>query len=277
MKKLPGTLITGLALIAVTNSVALVGVNYNRSGEPDVVAVLTERELRLPYRFGFMKENSGIAFKIQWRIGYSAPYGGGHYAQWEQAIWLDKEKLESLGFNLSKPLTSENAKRFYQKMLPRSAYLVLEYDGDMHKRTIKQRKNELNKQQLLLTNNPENEEFKKQVKNAQDRLEAEEQFHSRLFVIDAGRDKTSLRARYSDRSKYLIMAGEVELQVKEHSFQGKIKSLAIKSVNVPIDYHSILRPLMDQYSYRKQPKSPRYRVKLATGQRLEPWVKEVSL
>jgi hypothetical protein len=277
MKKQLRTLIAGLALIAVTNAVALIGVNYNRSGEPDAVAVLTERELRLPYRHGFLKENSGIALNILWRVGYRAPYRPSRYDRIEHALWLDKEKLEALGFDLSEPLNSEKARRYYKKMLPRDVYLVLEYDGDMHKQTIEKRKSELAEQQALLTNNPEKMDFKKQVKNARDRLEAEEQFNSRLFVIDAGRDKTVLRGRYPDRTKYLIMAGQVDLHVYESSFKGNIRSLTIKSVNVPLDYHSILVPLMDQDNHRKQSEGPRYRVKLATGQRLEPWVKEVSL
>jgi hypothetical protein len=277
MKKQLRTLIAGLALIAVTNTVALIGVNYNRSGEPDAVAVLTERELGLPHRYGFLKENSGIALNILWRMGHKAPYGPNNYDRWEHAIWLDKEKLETLGFDLSEPLTSEKARRYYEKMLPRDVYLVLEYDGDMHKQVIKRRKNELVERQALLTNNPEKEEFKKQVKHARDRLEAEEQFNSRLFVIDAGIDKAALRARYPDRTKYLIMAGQVDLHLNEDSFKGHIRGLTIKSVNVPLDYHTILMPLMDQDSYRKQPEGPRYSVKLAIGQRLEPWVKDVSL
>ena len=44
--------IAGLAIIIVTNIVALAGVAYNRSGEPDAVVELTERELGLPYRYG---------------------------------------------------------------------------------------------------------------------------------------------------------------------------------------------------------------------------------
>jgi hypothetical protein len=277
MKKQLRTLIAGLALIAVTNTVALIGVNYNRSGEPDAVTVLTERELRLPYRYGFLEENSGIALNIKWRVGYRAPYRPNSYNRWEHLTWLDKEKLETLGFDLSEPLTSEKARRRYKKMLPRDVYLVLEYDGDMYKQTIEKRKSELAKQQALLTKNPEKEEFKKQVKNARDQLKAEEQYNSRLFVIDADRDKTALRARYPDQTKYLIMAGQVDLHVNENSFEGSIRELTIMSVNVPLDYHSILVPLMGMDSYRKQPERPRYRVKLATGQRLEPWVEDVSL
>ncbi|MFL6653087.1 MAG: DUF4824 family protein, partial [Sulfurifustaceae bacterium] len=47
------TLLAGIALIAATNAVALVGVAYNRSGEPSSVLKLTERELALPYSWGF--------------------------------------------------------------------------------------------------------------------------------------------------------------------------------------------------------------------------------
>ncbi|MES9990661.1 MAG: DUF4824 family protein [Candidatus Thiodiazotropha sp.] len=67
------------------------------------------------------------------------------------------------------------------------------------------------------------------------------------------------------------------LHINENSIQGNIRGLSISSLNVPLDYHSILVPLIDLDSNHKQPKDPRYSVKLAIGQRLEPWVKEVNL
>jgi len=281
MKKQLRTLIVGLALIVVTNAVALIGVNYNRSGDPDAAVVLTERELPLPYRYGFLEENSGIALNIKWRVGHAAPYSPGYYDHWEYAAWLNKEKLEELGFDLTEPLTSEEARRRYQKMLPREVYLVLEYDGDEHKKAIEQRKAERAKEQALLVNNPEKEEFKKRAKKAQERLEAEERFNSRLFVIDAGLDKTALRNRYADRSKYIIMAGHVDISVDEknrvYSLKGHIRGLNVVTVNVPLDHHSILEPLMAPDSYREQHQGPRYSVGLAFGQRLEPWVRDLSL
>ena len=54
------TLIAGLALVAVTNGVALGGAAWNRSGTPDSVLALTQRELEPPYMFKGAQENSGL-------------------------------------------------------------------------------------------------------------------------------------------------------------------------------------------------------------------------
>ena len=43
------TLVAGLGLIALTNAVALLGVAWNRSGEPDATLQLSQRELQPPY------------------------------------------------------------------------------------------------------------------------------------------------------------------------------------------------------------------------------------
>ena len=62
------TLIAGAALIVLTNAIALVGVAYNRSGEPDSTLTLTRRELQMSYRWWRDRENSGIALRLLWRM-----------------------------------------------------------------------------------------------------------------------------------------------------------------------------------------------------------------
>ena len=54
-------LIAGLAIIIATNVVALAGVAYNRSGNPEAQIELTERELAMPHRYRMNKENRGHA------------------------------------------------------------------------------------------------------------------------------------------------------------------------------------------------------------------------
>jgi len=61
------TLVLGLALIVVTNTVALIGVSYNRSAVESTLH-LTQRELAHPYPWRGARENSGIALDLQWRV-----------------------------------------------------------------------------------------------------------------------------------------------------------------------------------------------------------------
>ena len=62
------TLLAGIALILAVNAVALAGVAYNRSGEPDSVLRLTERELQASYGWHGSAENSGAALTLRWRV-----------------------------------------------------------------------------------------------------------------------------------------------------------------------------------------------------------------
>ena len=62
------TLGIGLALIVLTNAVALGGVWWNRSAAPDSSLTLSERELGLPWRALRNRENSGLDASIHaWR------------------------------------------------------------------------------------------------------------------------------------------------------------------------------------------------------------------
>lgn len=116
------TLIAGIALILLTNAVALLGVAWNRSGDPDKVLTLTQRELQLPY-WTMNHENSGISLHIHWRVysgektaGY-AYYGGG------TADWLDQAKMASLGFDPA-PASAAHDYRWSNRQLGKEVLAV---------------------------------------------------------------------------------------------------------------------------------------------------------
>jgi hypothetical protein len=97
-----------------------------------------------------------------------------------------------------------------------------------------------------------------------------------LFVIDAGTDHAQLRAKYPDRSRYLIARGQVRVVVTSEGgsvrrVNGMVQGVAIDSVTVPFEYRHVL----DAFSggpIAFQGISPRYIVTLQVGQRLEPWI-----
>jgi hypothetical protein len=72
-------------LVIVANLAALSGVWFNRTGQPDAVVTLTERELPLMPRGD---DDSGVALKLTWR----SEDGGDS--------WLDRDKLDELGFDI---------------------------------------------------------------------------------------------------------------------------------------------------------------------------------
>lgn len=280
------TFIAGLALILATNAVALVGVAYNRADEPESTLTLTERELHLPYEWGFSQENSGISLMLQWRV--LAKQDDTHHAMgWRYGgfgnapNWLDKAKLAALGFDVAEPEGSPRARRHYDKLLPREVLLVLELDGPANQAALEDARKHLQKEEALLKANAGKKEFEVRVKNAQRELYQEERIYSRLFVIDAGLDVASLRAKYSDRKRYAIMRGQIQPHLVEKDRKtrlvGYITGLSVTQINVPAQYRQIFASMQEGARTNEYgiPATP-FEVSVAYGKRLEPWVTEAK-
>jgi hypothetical protein len=106
------------ALVVLSNLAAWGAAALNRSGEPEAVLVLTERELRLPAK---QAENTALALRLvfeRWRDRGDTVT--------REAEWFDRAKLESIGFDCRLPPTPENAE-YYRTRVPRSTFAALEY------------------------------------------------------------------------------------------------------------------------------------------------------
>ncbi|MEW5756095.1 MAG: DUF4824 family protein [Pseudomonadota bacterium] len=269
-------LIAGAAIIIATNAIALIGVAYNRSGEPDAIVDLTERELGMPYDYGFDEENSGLALRINCRVENNANndyYNS--YSCFGIPNWLNEEKLIQLGFDLNQD-TTEDPYEYRNRQLPQKVYIVMEYNGPAHQRAIDYRQQELAKEQALLANNPDNEEFKERVKDATAKLEAEQHYNGRLFVIDAGLDKDQLRRQYAEPGRYVIMQALIRPNWttidKQAKWVGHITELLIDQINIPYQHRSVFTEVEGDTVNRSQNQHPRYQVRVAFGKRNEPWV-----
>jgi hypothetical protein len=278
-------LVAGTVLILVTNAVALLGVAYNR-GEAESTLTLTQRELHLPYSWGFKNENSGIALELQWRTlaeeredinGLGRGYSGFGSAP----DWLDKAKLTALGFDVSKPEDTPQGRIHYDKLLSKEVLLVLELDGPAYRTALERMQQHGQKEAALLDANPGKKEFEERAKNAKRTLYQEERINSRLFVIDAGLDAAGLRASYPDRHRYAIVRGQIQPRLVEIKRKPKltayISSVSITRVNVPALHRRIFEPLLEsartnQYDAVVTP----YQVSVAFGKRLEPWITEAT-
>jgi hypothetical protein len=107
------------ALVVLSNLAAWRVAALNRSGEPEAVLVLTERELRLPVR---QAENTALTLTLVFepprpRVA-DAP---------RQPGWFDRAKLESIGFDCRRPVTAEHA-AYYRTRPPRATFAALEYE-----------------------------------------------------------------------------------------------------------------------------------------------------
>ncbi len=275
MKSQKSLKISALLVILLTNAVALGGAFWNRSGEAESRLTLSQRELRLPYT-RFDRENSGLALALNWRVAVPPDRNN---VYWEYSSsgapeWLDKAKMENLGFDMS-PKDNGNI-RWNDRTLSRDVLLVLEHDGDTYRRALERAKQHLDAEEAKLAAMPESNEKKNRLKNIADQLVREEKENSRLFVVDAGLDLDHLRGRYPDRTRYAIVHGQVRPAWdnnrnniwNDSRGHGYVSSVSIAGINVP---HALRALLANQASQEK------FTAGVSFGQRLEPWITQLEV
>ena len=285
--------ILAVACVLLVGAITLAGVARNRAGEPDADVVLTERELTLP--FWMPEENTGLSLRIEW----SGPGG----AAYEDVGWLDRIKLESLGFDCRYPLEGPSAEEHYSRMLPREAVLVLEFDGEAAKRWIAARERQQNELMAKIAEEADTAAREKRAADARKAVESARESATRLFVVDAGLDAAELRRRYPDRSKHVLARGVVRIACepagaekvsKPARLHGRVNVLLVSAIYVPRDQRSLLDSLVASDRKAREsvkpettaaaprprfgttPHPPRYRVRVRWGHRLEPWIVAVE-
>jgi len=271
------TLVAGLGLIALTNAIALFGVVYNRSGAPEATLRLTQRELRTPYRWYGGRENSGLALSLVWRVlNERSPeiqiYG--YVGTGGTPAWLDKAKMEALGFNTSAAAASSDRSRMrYEKQLPREVLLVLELEGPAYQRSLELATQYLAREEAKRASSPGDKNLDSRVKNVREALEREASRNSRLFVVDAGLELSALRAKYPDTSRHAIVHGQVRLVSFDtpSGGTGYISGLSIESINVPFALRDVFGGATLVVDFDQRNRVP-FEATVAFGKRLEPWI-----
>lgn len=272
-----GLFALGFFVLVATNIIVLSGVASNRSGEPDTQIILTERELRLPYKI--REENSGLALRLTWRaLGNIDDYS--HYSDWRSPSWFNAKKMEALGFNLNDFLNANGHTTFYKQPIPREVFIVLEYDGEHYKEAVARAEVALNKEENALKLNPGDKRSQDNFERAEKRLKRERENETRLFAIDAGLEAGELREKYSDRTRFIITKGLVKPRFYHNKTKkevvGHISRLSVASINVPLKHRQVFDSILALgKSYRNDFRHPRFEVKLAYGNRLEPWIVSV--
>jgi hypothetical protein len=256
------TLVAGIGLIALTNAVALLGVVYNRSGEPSAVLRLTRREVPMSWVSYDNRENSGISLRFVWR-----PYG-------REPDWFDKAKLQALGFDTSVSAFDTRSEERYDKQLPREVLLVLEQDGPAHRRELELAKENSDREEAKSAASPGDKRLGENAKRARQALEKERNEDSRLFVVDAGLDPAALRAKYPDAASYAIVRGQARpgrYYSGRDKLYGVVEGLSVSEINVPVALHGVVgRPARNgEVEPREQPP---FDAAVAFGKRLEPWI-----
>ncbi|WP_051305939.1 DUF4824 family protein [Desulfogranum mediterraneum] len=267
-------------LLAAANIVLLAGVAANRSGSPESLTILSERELQLPYRLH--KEDSGLALRLVWRSLDRDPDEPADQSGWQSPAWFTAKKLEALGFKGADLLRQSDDDHHFQEPLPREVFLVLELDGPAFQENLRRAENKRAREQRLLSVDRADKTLQANYDRASKRLKSEGLSRSRLFVIDAGLDRIKLRARYPDRGRFILVKGLVRAGYRgkreKRELFGIISALSTPRIQVTRKQRAALDSLLAREpNGREELQPPRYTVRLAYGNRLEPWIVEVQL
>ena len=261
----------GVAIIAATNGVALISAAWNRQEPPESTLRLSERELLPPSAYE-KRDNSGLALRLRWRVlGVASQdpylirmgYGGG------APEWLDRAKMQSLGFDVSLPDDDLDDRRIFRRQLGREVLLVLELDGPAYARSMERAAAAA--ERLRAKAGTED------ARAADHLLDREKNVNSRLFVVDAGLDAAALRAKYSDRARFAIARGVVQpaggWTRAERPHSGYVSELGIDTINVPLELRAVFDGAVPEAAAdpHSQPRA-RYEARLSYGKRLEPWL-----
>ncbi|MCU0231510.1 MAG: DUF4824 family protein [Acidobacteria bacterium] len=274
----------GLAVILAVSGGTLLGVLWNRTGTPDAVLVLEERELIL---LPAERENSGRAmtFMID-----------GERAEWLSASppWLDGAKLAALGFDTSVDAEADDAERHYRAQPRRQVFVALELGGDAFRKYFTAFEERLRKEAAGTGGKPPTPERLAEIERE---LATAPESASRLTLIDADRDREALRARHPDRSKVAILRAVARIgwdrpevtgtgePPKSALIEGRIGELQPATLTVPPRLHAALEALpleesgpqllgADPIALLGRPS--RYRVHVAFGRSLEPWIESIE-
>jgi hypothetical protein len=257
------------ALVVASNLAAWGFAALNRSGEPEAVLDLTERELRLPVKEA---ENTAVTLELV----FERPRPAGPLRPPRESGWFDRAKLQSIGFDCSRPVTPENAS-YYRVRAPRSTYAVLEYEGEAWRRRMAEPPPE-----PAQTADVRADGTTPRGTSPQESLEDRSR-QSRLAVIDVGNDPVTLRQRYPDRRRIVIVEATAVLQFvndpgKTPFLAGRVTSVLPGEINVPREWRSTLEGLQTERTTTAWPPplhEPRYRVTVKWGRSLEPWIADV--
>ena len=278
--------IMAAALLLLTNIIVLAGVAYNRSADTETSILLTERELSLPYRSYSKKENSGLALRLNWNVipinTFENNYRKYSLSNYGSPAWLTEDKQKELGVDvddIKKHVGNKNYK--YEKLNKEEIIVVLEYDGESFKKAVKDAENDFKKLRENVKKNPDNKKLNKKLENNEKSLDQLKVSETRLIAIDAGLDLQTLRKKYNDSSKYLMLRGELRPYWNKKKLVARINQLFISKVHVSLPYsneiHEITNREATNKGYRNREEKPRYQVELKMGKRLEPWVGGVNL
>lgn len=234
------------ALLVLVTVAALVGAaGWNRSGEPQLIIVLTERELPLAHANTAPGDDPGARLRIAYEYRHDPL---------DARNWLPESRLREIGFPFTVPVGSPQAVYTYDRVPPRLAWVVFEYDGPQW-RAIARRRAIVETARVPMPTMP-----------------------SRLVPVDVGLDFDVLRTRYP--SGHLIVRGVIGLSYVSASnggpmLHGVLREVVPPVIAVPYAFRAIVAGLAA--TVESEAVEPRYEAELAVGSLGLPYVRALRL
>jgi len=284
----------GLAVILAVSGGTLFGVLWNRTGSPDAVLELEERELIvLPAE----RENSGRA--MTWVLD-------GMRGPWLHAspTWLDRDKLAALGFDVGVAPQSPDAERHYQRQPARPVFVALELGGDASREYLAAWERRLREDAARTGEGAPSAQRKAEIERE---LATAPESASRLALVDADRDREALRARHPDRRRVAILRAVARVRwtgngerphgekakdgaegtepKEEPRLEGSLMEFSPGMLTVPPRLLAALEALplqesgpqlFDAERVALLGRPSRYRVRVVFGRSLEPWIEAIE-
>ncbi|MFZ5564368.1 MAG: DUF4824 family protein [Thermodesulfobacteriota bacterium] len=263
--------ILAFVLLVAVNGLVIFGVAYNRSGEPDAVVVLSEREFHRPYHK--IDEDSGMALVLDWQaLGRqrSDRYDWYDYRS-RYPEWLDAAKLRKLGFDVDRYRDRDR----HGPDTPMQVFVVLELGGEPYRRFLERAEAAFGDMEARYRASPDDEQVKNDYNHFKNRIQDARTRDSRLFAVDAGADPAALRRHYTDRTRFVIAPALVTIDTfyygnsRKEDVVGRIQKLSVEQVHVPRKHKRIFAGTGGQ-------ERQSFQVEVAYGKRLEPWIRSVT-
>ena len=240
-------------IVLAANAFALLHAARNRAGTLEAELVLSSPREAQINASSLTDDDSGVSMDLHWTDSSAAPW---NVTAEMPPTWLDRARLQALGFDTSMEPGNSKAQRFYARQRPRRVFAALENDGPGFQAVSEawERQAEQNRAKGL---GGQTYDYRAQG--------------SRLVVVDADADPEKLRARHPDRTRVAIVPAVVALDLIGYApppprLRGRLQEIPA-SINVPLPLSAQIRG-----NSRRD-----YTVRVRWGALYEPWLESIEM
>lgn len=271
-----------LGCILVVNGFILSKVYINRSQVIEHLE-LTERELRLPYDYGFRKEDSSARVSLQWATPNTEQLEKGLETwRWyhDRRLLLSQTHFESFQF----PVCSQDYSQAPKQQRKREAWVLLEFNGKSYADFVARAEQHNSAVQSTQLDADATDAAKKELvekqKDAAEFLNSAKTRQSRLFVIDAAADKKLLEIAKAQRAStegaaLLIVPAEIQADYSRCDKNSEPNRIQVMNLSVESLY--IPRELARDFFADASSQEQKFVAEVFYGRLYEPWVGNFKL